>query len=96
MKMAWDMGMKIKADEVADTIGVSMPDADDEVLQNPAFMQAGQAAMGMPGAEEPMQGMPEPGQPAQAPIDLGQVIDQNSANGSAMSRAFKNRVETYL
>lgn len=98
MKMAWDMGMKIRADEVADTIGVSMPDADDEVLQNPAFMQAGEAAMGMPGADPsmPMQGMPAPGQPAQAPIDLGQVIEQNSANGAAMSRAFKNRVETYL
>lgn len=96
MKMAWDMGMKIKADEVADTIGVSMPDADDEVLQNPAFMQAGMAAMGQPGAVEPMQGMPAPGEPAQAPIDLGQVIEQNSANGGAMSRAFRNRVETYL
>lgn len=38
-KSAWDMGCKIKATDVMDIIGASMPDVDDEVLQNPAMQQ---------------------------------------------------------
>ena len=59
-------------------------------------MQAGQAAMGMPEVEAQMAAMPPAGVPASKPIDLGQIIEQNSASGAAMKRAFKNRVETYL
>lgn len=44
MKQAWDMGTRIKAQEVYDTIGAAMPDADDETLQNPQIAQAAQAA----------------------------------------------------
>jgi len=39
MKAAWDMGLKLKASDVADLIGASMPGPDDEVLQNPAMQQ---------------------------------------------------------
>ena len=38
-KEAWDMGTKIKAADVYDTIGASMPTEDEEVLQNPAMQQ---------------------------------------------------------
>lgn len=38
-KTAWDMGAKLKASDVMDIIGASMPDEDDEVLQNPAMQQ---------------------------------------------------------
>lgn len=38
-KTAWEMGAKIKTTDLMDIIGASMPDQDDEVLQNPALMQ---------------------------------------------------------
>lgn len=53
-KGAWDMGLRIKAADVYDSIGASMPTADDEVLQNP------QMAGGMPGQPGGQPGM-DPG-----------------------------------
>jgi len=50
---AWSMGAKIKTRDLMETVGLSMPDADDEFLQNPQFasMSAsdplGQQAQGM-------------------------------------------------
>ncbi len=38
-KAAWDMGAKIKASDVMDVIGASMPQGKDEVLQNPTIAQ---------------------------------------------------------
>lgn len=34
---AYEMGAKLKARDVMDLVGAAMPNADDEVLQNPAF-----------------------------------------------------------
>lgn len=36
---AWQMGLRLKAGDVYDTIGAAQPDDDDEVLQNPAMVQ---------------------------------------------------------
>lgn len=33
----WEMGAKLKTQEVMDLVGASIPNEDDEVLQNPAF-----------------------------------------------------------
>lgn len=38
-RQAWEMGAKLKASDVMDIIGASMPTGDDIVLQNPAMMQ---------------------------------------------------------
>lgn len=38
-KNAWDMGCRIKASDVMDIIGASMPTEDDEVLFNPTIVQ---------------------------------------------------------
>jgi len=40
MKSAWDMGMRLKASDVADMVGVSMPTDGDEQLFNPEVVQA--------------------------------------------------------
>lgn len=45
-KQAWDMGCRLKAQEIMDVIGASMPTADDEVLQNPAMIQQARLAAG--------------------------------------------------
>lgn len=66
-KSAWDMGLKIKAKDVADIIGASMPDDDDEVLQNPAMQQQrlwdqahNPGAIGQDGAVTGQDGQPAP------------------------------------
>lgn len=38
-RQAFDMGLKLRARDVADMIGAKTPGVDDEVLQSPAFMQ---------------------------------------------------------
>lgn len=38
-KQAWDMGARLKVQDVMDVIGAAMPTEEDEVLQNPALMQ---------------------------------------------------------
>ena len=101
LKMAWDMGLKLKAQDVADVIGAAMPDADDETLANPQIAAAEQAAMmpeGPPGeAAGPMPGQPMPGQPmpgepgSQQPLDLGEMIDQAAATGQALKRSEQAR-----
>lgn len=63
-KSAWDMGLGIKAQEVADVIGASMPDINDEVLRNP------QIAMAMAGGGQPPMGAPGQPMPGQGPALL--------------------------
>lgn len=66
-KSAWDMGAKLKASDVMDLIGASVPTQDDEVLQNPAMVQQARLweqthpdANGMAGgAENPAADMPQ-------------------------------------
>lgn len=77
---AWQMGAKLKASDLFEIIGLSMPIADDETLFNPqivgaieqmAQQRAQQAAgmvPGMPGGD-PMQG--DGGDPNQPPTDGG-------------------------
>lgn len=38
-RAVWDMGLKLKASDLYDLIGASMPTDEDEVLQNPAVAQ---------------------------------------------------------
>jgi len=45
---AWNMGLKIKAEDIYAVIGASKPGDDDEVLENPAFMP-GANMLGGPG-----------------------------------------------
>lgn len=75
-KSAWDMGCKLKATDVLDIIGASMPDDDDEVLQNPAMQQQQRLwdqAHSQPGDVGPDGSMTgEDGQPAEE----GSVEDQ--------------------
>jgi len=40
LEQAWNMGLKLKASDVAALVGASSPDDDDDMLQNPAFAQA--------------------------------------------------------
>ncbi len=40
MKSAWDMGMKLKASDVADMVGSSIPTDDDDQLFNPQIVAA--------------------------------------------------------
>lgn len=54
MKMAWDMGLKLKADELYNVVGTAKPDAGDEVLANPQLAQA--AAAGANGGIVPQAG----------------------------------------
>jgi hypothetical protein len=44
IKLCWDMGLKIKADELNGIVGLAKPDDDDEILQNPAMAQAAMMA----------------------------------------------------
>lgn len=39
-KSAWDMGMRLKASDVADIVGFSLPTDEDEQLYNPQIVQA--------------------------------------------------------
>lgn len=56
VRTAWDMGAKIKEQDVMDLVGLSMPTEDDAVLINPAFQQQpGMPGMGPDG--QPMPGM---------------------------------------
>lgn len=67
---AWNMGLKIKAEDVAAMIGASSPGDDDEVLTNPQIEQAAaMAAMGGVGFGGPggQQGPPEAGAPPAGP-----------------------------
>jgi hypothetical protein len=59
---AWEIGLKIKADELYQIVGTARPDGEDEILANPKIHppgggQFGQAIPGMPG-------LPPPGSPA--------------------------------
>ncbi len=119
-KNAWDMGLKLKASDVADVIGASMPDPDDEILENPALQAAAANALNVP-ADADADGIAGEGtgqaqivagndgattalNPAaanQKPLDLGEAVDQASANGSAMKRShqgrhMQNRMMQYL
>ena len=73
-EQGWQMGLKIKAEDVYQLIGATAPDDDDEVLQNPQFMQA-QAMMQAPGGGAPTgalpNGMPGAGGPAGPPPEPG-------------------------
>lgn len=66
-RQAWDMGAKLKAGDVMDVIGASMPTEDDETLYNPQIV----------GAIQQMEqgGGMQPGQPGAAD---GQPQDQNA------------------
>lgn len=44
IKSGWDMGLRIKASDVMDVIGLSMPGEGDETLQNPALIQQARLA----------------------------------------------------
>jgi hypothetical protein len=65
-KQAWDMGARIKEEDVLSTIGASMPKQTDKVLVNPSIAQA-QDPMGMTGAT----GMP--GIPGSTPGQVGDL-----------------------
>ena len=45
IKSGWDMGLRIKEDELYSILGTAKPDTDDRILQNPQLAQAGMAAM---------------------------------------------------
>lgn len=44
LKSSWEMGLRLKADEVYKLLGTAKPDAEDEVLENPQIAAASQAA----------------------------------------------------
>ena len=44
MKNAWDMGMRLKASDVADMVGVSIPTEEDNQIFNPQIVQAIEAS----------------------------------------------------
>ncbi len=52
IKSGWDMGLRIKASDVMDVIGLSMPGEDDETLQNPALIQQARLAAQQFGGQE--------------------------------------------
>ena len=61
IKYGWDMGLRVKASDVMDVIGLSLPGDDDETLQNPALIQQARLAaqqwgegqgQGQPGMEQ--------------------------------------------
>lgn len=51
IKQSWDMGLRLKADEIYGIVGTAKPDPEDEVLQNPQLAQA--AAAGAAGGVMP-------------------------------------------
>lgn len=44
LRSAWDMGLRIKEDEIYRIVGTAKPDAEDAVLSNPQLAQAAAAA----------------------------------------------------
>ena len=96
---AWNMGAKIKASDVMDLIGFSMPTAEDEVLQNPSMMQqsrlweqthqpqGGAQAMGFDPAQDGQQeqsALPED----MSPEDLfGPLLSQGGEEGQGEESA---------
>jgi len=68
---AWNMGLKIKAEDVASMIGASDPGEDDEVLENPQIQQAAQmgamGGVGFAGPEKGGQTPPGKGEPPEGP-----------------------------
>lgn len=51
--MAWNMGCKLKAEEVLEAAGFNTPGPEDETLMSPAFMQPPPGQGGQPGEGEP-------------------------------------------
>lgn len=77
--MAWQMGAKIKTADVMSLVGLSIPTAEDEFLQNPQFSAAAMGAVA-PG---------QPGDPAaQGGADGGQSYDPAN-NEHLFGRALK-------
>lgn len=76
-KTAWEMGVKLRSQDVMDLIGASVPDEGDEVLDKAGQEQAAaQAAMpppgmGPPGAPPGPPGGPPPGGPPGPPLAPG-------------------------
>ena len=60
LRAGWEMGLKLKAQDLYDTTGASQPDPGDEVLQHPQFQQMG---AGQPGASGPPPGWQPHGKP---------------------------------
>lgn len=56
LKSAWDMGAKIKTEDVMDLIGASIPSPGEDVLENPQIAGGGMAAAGAMG--QPQQPQP--------------------------------------
>lgn len=52
IKSGWDMGLRIKASDVMDVIGLSLPGDDDETLQNPALIQQARLAAAQFGGQQ--------------------------------------------
>lgn len=76
-KTAWEMGCKLKSQEVMEAVGASIPAENDEVLENPQLQQGG----GMPGMGGGMFGGPgpqgeEPPQPEGGGESSGDLNDQ--------------------
>jgi hypothetical protein len=61
-RQAWEMGAEIKTDDIFRTLGAARPHEDDDVLQNPAFMQPD------PMMDPMMQGQM---------MDMGQMLPQD-------------------
>lgn len=66
LRQSWDMGLKIKADELYQIVGIAKPDKDDEILINPKLQ--------MPGAG----GIPVPGMPGGGIPGSGAVVSPES------------------
>jgi hypothetical protein len=52
IKSAWDMGLRIQADELYSIIGTAKPTGDDETLQNPQIAQASMMAAQQGGIQQ--------------------------------------------
>ena len=86
-KSAWDMGLTIKASDVADVIGASMPTDSEKQLFNPrivgGILQMQSGAGGMDGASVPMQ----PSTPEQLKALIMQALMGSNSQGGFLSLA---------
>ncbi len=61
LRQSWEMGLKIKADELYQIVGIAKPDQDDEILVNPKIQMPGMPASGIPVPGLPGGGVPGSG-----------------------------------
>lgn len=92
--MAFEMGCRLKATDVMEAIGAAIPEPTDEVLQNPAIMQAQMQMQQMQQQQALQDGMMQSGlNPADPNAQAAFIQSQAQGNGHPQAPASEDLVK---